>query len=127
LAISIPDKMEIYVRAFLVGTLLVAFAIPATASAFWNGTVIGVKNWDVLNVRKWPSSQSQIIDAYDNGDDVSLTGRCKNTTTNWSFQIDGAQSSAWKHARMSKSNIWCQVSSPNNKIGWVRGQFVWPN
>jgi hypothetical protein len=69
LAISIQDKMEIYIRAFLVGTLLVAFAIPATASAFWNGTVIGVKNWDVLNVR------------------------------------------------MSKSNVWCPVSSPHNKIG----------
>lgn len=113
-------------RTPLIAALLIAMAIPATASAFWHGTVVGVKNWDVLNVRKWPSSQSKIVDAYDNGDDVSLTGRCKNISTNWSFRIDGGQSTAWKHARMSKPNVWCQVSSPNDHIGWVRGTFVWP-
>ncbi len=114
-------------RLPLIAALLIAMAIPASASTFWHGTVIGVQNWDVLNVRKWPSSQSQIVDTYDNGDDVSLTGRCKNIVTNWSFRIDGGQSANRKHARMSKTNVWCQVSSPNNRIGWVRGSFVWPD
>jgi hypothetical protein len=47
--------------------------------------------------------------------------------TNWSFRIDGGQSSAWKHSRMKRANVWCQVSSPNAQIGWVRGAFVWPD
>lgn len=114
-------------RTPIIAALLIAMAIPATASAFWHGTVIGVKNWDVLNIRKWPASQSQIVDSYDNGDDVSLTGRCKNTSTNVSFRIDGGQTSSWKHMRMSKPNVWCQVMSPNAKLGWVRGTFVWPD
>jgi hypothetical protein len=114
-------------RKTLIAALLIATCMPAAASTFWHGTVIGVKNWDVLNVRKWPSSQSQIIDSYDNADDVSLTGRCKNIVTNNSFRVDGSQSPAWKHSRMSKSNVWCQVSSPSDKIGWVRGSFVWPD
>ncbi len=114
-------------KQLIVATLLTAMAVPAVASTFWHGSVIGVKSWDVLNIRKWPAANSQIVDAYDNGDDVSLTGRCKNPTTNWSFRIDGGQSSAWKHARMSRPNIWCQVSAPSGAIGWVRGTFVWPD
>jgi hypothetical protein len=115
-------------RAPIIAALFIAMALPATASAFWHGTVIGVKNWDVLNIRKWPSSQSLIVDSYDNRDDVSLTGRCKNIVTNVSFYIDnGNKSSAWKHARMSKPNVWCQVMSPAAKLGWVRGSFVWPD
>jgi uncharacterized protein YgiM (DUF1202 family) len=115
------------VRIPLIAAIMFAISIPATASAFWHGTVVGVQSWDALNVRKWPSSQSRIIDSYDNGDDVSLTGRCKDTATNWSFSIDGGQSPAWKQARMSKSNVWCQVSSLAGSIGWVRGRFVWPD
>jgi uncharacterized protein YgiM (DUF1202 family) len=120
--------MELKMKKFLcVVTLIAASIVPAKASTFWHGTVIGVASWDELNVRKWPSSQSAIIDSYDNGEDVSLTGRCKDTVTNWSFRIDGGQSSSWKHSRMKRQNVWCQVSSPNNSIGWVRGKFVWPD
>jgi ABC-type phosphonate transport system ATPase subunit len=32
---------------------------------------------DVLNVRKYPSTKSQIQSAYPNGTVLSLTGRCK--------------------------------------------------
>jgi hypothetical protein len=114
-------------RLALAALAAITLATPSLASAFWHGEVTGVANWDVLNVRKWPASNSQIVDAYDNGDDVSLTGRCKNTANNKSFLIDGPQSSAWKFARMSQSNVWCQVMSPNAKLGWVRGKFVWPD
>jgi uncharacterized protein YgiM (DUF1202 family) len=107
--------------------LLASLATPAVASAFWPGTVVGVANWDVLNVRKWPAAHSHIVDSYDNGDEVSLTGRCKDIYSNVSFRIDGGQSSSWKHNRMKRPNVWCQVSSPNNVIGWVRGKFVWPD
>lgn len=114
-------------RLALAAFAVTMLAAPSFASAFWHGTVVDVANWDVLNVRKWPSTSSRIIDAYDNGNDVSLTGRCKNIVTNVSFAIDGGQSPAWKHVRMSAPNVWCQVMTPSAKLGWVRGKFVWPD
>jgi hypothetical protein len=111
----------------LATALLSALAAPALSSAFWHGEVVGVANWDVLNIRQWPASSSRIIDSYDNGDDVSLTGRCKTISTNASFRVDGGQAATWKYNRMKKPNVWCQVSAPNGQIGWVRGSFVWPD
>lgn len=111
-----------------ISLVAIAFAVatPALASAFWAGTVIGVAANDELNIRKWPASHSQVVDSIDNGDNVSLTGRCKNTSTNVSFQIDGPQSAASKYKKMKKTNVWCQVMSPSAELGWVRGKFVWP-
>lgn len=113
-------------KLFVIAALVASITAPAMASAFWGGTVINVSASDNLNVRAWPASYSAVIDVYDNGDNVSLTGRCKNTVTNVSFRIDGGQSSNWKYNKMSKSNVWCQVMAPSNQIGWVRGKFVWP-
>ena len=106
--------------------LAVALVSPAVASAFWGGTVINVSGDDTLNVRKWPASYSQVIYEHDNGDNISLTGRCKNPTTNVSFYIDGGQSAQWKYNRMRKTNVWCQTMTPNAQLGWVRGKYVWP-
>jgi Bacterial SH3 domain len=106
--------------------LTFAIAGTALASAFWPGTVINIPSWDVLNVRAWPSSTSRIIDVYDKGDRVSLTGRCKNTSTGISFRIDAGGSAKWKYSRMAASYVWCQVMSPSVQIGWVRGKYVWP-
>jgi hypothetical protein len=114
-------------RMLLAAAVLASLAVPASASTFWPGTVVGVAWDDVLNARKWPSAQSQIIDAYNNGDSVSLTARCKNIITNQSFQIDGGQSANWKYARMRKANVWCQVVTPSGDVGWVRGSFVKPD
>lgn len=113
-------------RMIFAATLAIAAAAPAFASAFWGGTVINVAANDELNIRKWPASYSQVIDSLDNGDNVSLTGRCKNTSTNASFYIDGPQSVNWKYNKMKKTNVWCQVMSPSAQLGWVRGKFVWP-
>ena len=78
---------------FIVSAIaLAAVSAPSLASAFWPGHVIGVSYDDVLNVRAWPASHSQIVGEYQNGDNVSLTGRCKNISTNNSFRIDGGQS-----------------------------------
>jgi hypothetical protein len=107
--------------------IAIAVSAPAFASAFWGGTVINVAASDELNLRKWPASYSQVIDSYDNGDNISLTGRCKNTSTNVSFYIDGPQSASWKHNKMKKPNVWCQVMSSSAQLGWVRGKFVWPH
>jgi hypothetical protein len=113
-------------KTLVLAAATLAFSIPAMASAFWAGTVINVGNNDELNIRKWPASHSQVVDSYENGDNVSLTGRCKSTATNVSFYIDGPQSANWKYNKMKKANVWCQVMSPSAELGWVRGKFVWP-
>jgi uncharacterized protein YgiM (DUF1202 family) len=111
-------------------TLAVAAALLTTAAqagAFIGGTVIDVKSWDVLNVRLKPTASSNIIDSYDNGDPVSLTGVCQKGLYGKKFSIDVAETQTWKYNRMKATNVWCQVSAPNtNKIGWVRGAFVFP-
>ena len=113
-------------KLFALAAIATVIATPVFASVFWGGTVIRVADWDVLNVRAWPASYSQIIDSYDNGDFVNLTGRCKNTASNGSFRIDAGGSANWKYSKMRSANVWCQVVSPNNQVGWVRGKFVWP-
>jgi hypothetical protein len=110
----------------LAAAVLSAFGTSALASAFWPGEVIGVADDDTLNVRKWPASYSRIIFEYDSGDGVSLAGFCMNTVTKATFNIDGGQSSEWKHRKMRKANVWCKVMTPEAELGWVRGKYVWP-
>ncbi len=97
---------------------------PALASAFWPGTVVNVASNDALMVRKWPGPQSKVIDAYPKGTPVSLTGRCKSITTNKSFQIDGHESSAKKYLKMKQPNVWCQVMTADDGLGWARGKYL---
>lgn len=113
-------------KSALFASALAVLATPALASAFWAGTVIHVSPDDVLNLRKWPAANSQVIATYDNGDTVSLTGRCKNTSTNISFRIDGPQSKSWKYDRMRQANVWCQAMSEYGDLGWLRGKYLWP-
>jgi hypothetical protein len=114
-------KTSLFAAAFVVLS-----ALPAAASAFWPGTVINIPSWDSLNVRAWPSSMSRVIDVYDAGEHISMTGRCKNVANGLSFRIDAGGSAKWKYSRMSAPNVWCQVMTPQAQIGWVRGRFVWP-
>jgi hypothetical protein len=113
-------------KLLILAAVTVALTAPALASAFWGGTVINIAPTDTLKVRAWPSASSTIIDAYPDGANVSLLGRCKNITTNVSFWINGGQSAAWKYNKMKQANVWCRVSSPSDQLGWVRGKFVYP-
>jgi hypothetical protein len=113
-------------KTFILAALAATLATPVFASAFWGGTVINIAEDDFLAVRKWPAASSQQIDSYDAGDNVSLTGRCKNIISNVSFRIDAGGSANWKYSKMRKANVWCQVMSPSDEIGWVRGKYVWP-
>ena len=113
-------------KTLIITASLSAFSAPCMASAFWPGTVIGIGATDTLKVRKWPSSTSQIVDAYALSANVSLTGRCKNTVTNISFRIDAGGSANWKFSKKKKVNVWCQTMTPDAELGWVRGKFVWP-
>lgn len=105
-------------------TLLSASII--LASTFWGGTVINVAGNDILKVRKWPSSTSQVVGTYANGANISLTGRCKNPATNQSFAVDAGGSANWKYSKMKKYNVWCQVMTDSAQLGWARGKFIWP-
>lgn len=114
-------------KLVLAAGVIVFGATNAIASAFIGGTVIMAPASNPLNARAWPSTSSTVQRTYVNGDMLSLTGRCKNVATNFSFSI--GTSSYWK---MSKPNVWCQIwhEAPNGsgiyKAGWVRGKFVHP-
>jgi uncharacterized protein YraI len=109
--------------------VLVVFAVgmPAIASAFWPGTVIGAPASDPLNIRAWPSTSSTVIATATNGTPLSLTGRCKIITTNVSFRIDGGGSAAFKYNRMKKPNVWCQLVTSSGQVAWARGKNIWPS
>lgn len=101
-------------------------SVPAEASAFTGGTITAIAPDDALNIRKWPSTASKIIDAYPLDAPISLTGRCKDITTNVSFRIDGYGSASWKYAQMKKAHVWCQVMTDDAELGWARGKYIWP-
>jgi hypothetical protein len=107
-------------------SILAGSALPAAASAFWPGQVINIAPTDTLKVRKWPSPVSKIIDAYALDASISMMGRCKDTLTNVSFQIDAGGSASWKYSKMSQPNVWCQVMTDDGQIGWARGSFIQP-
>lgn len=117
------NKLASVALALLVG---LTATMSASASAFWAGTVINIAVTDTLKIRKWPAASSQIIDAYADGDSVSMTGRCKNIITNVSFRVDAGGSANWKYSKMKKANVWCQIMTEDARLGWVRGSFVWP-
>ena len=97
-------------------------AAPALSSAFWGATVINVAYNDVLNARRWPSPSSRVVGVYNNGDHVSLTGKCRSVSGGWSVNLDDAPS--WPVRRAWVKKHWCEVYHNDGGIGWVRGKFV---
>ena len=105
--------------------VLAASAIPASAE-FFGWQVTGVPAWDVLNVRAFPSAQSQILVGYPNGTALSLTGKCTNglnldTINGWP---KGKQVQAVRYR-------WCEAwldpeGNGNYRPGWVYGKFIAP-
>jgi hypothetical protein len=119
-------KTSIRIILALAAAAVGTTAVPALSSAFTAGTITAIAPDDALNIRKWPSAQSQILDAYELNEKISLTGRCKNTVTNISFRIDGYGSIGWKYAQMKKAYVWCQVMTNDAELGWARGKYIWP-
>ena len=119
-------KSSIQIIVALAAATVAITAAPALSSAFTAGTITAIAPDDALNIRKWPSTQSAIIDAYGPNETISLTGRCKSIVTNVSFRIDGYGSVEWKYAQMKKANVWCQVMTNDAELGWARGKYIWP-
>ena len=97
-------------------------AIPAGSSAFWGATVVGIAYNDVLNVRRWPSPTSRVTASYHNGDNVSLTGKCRSVSGAWSVNLDNA-GSRWQR-RAWVNQHWCEVYHQDAGIGWVKGKYL---
>ncbi|MGD9913856.1 MAG: SH3 domain-containing protein [Rhizobiaceae bacterium] len=100
---------------------------PSNAAVFAAWEVANVKFGDVLNVRKYPSNESQIQAGYQNGTVLQMTGRCKGGTPNL---LDIAHLPEWKQEQLVRYR-WCEVwhdPMQNGKYvtGWVYGRYISP-
>src|SRR5262245_54158831 len=89
--------------AAVTAAALLSSALPSAAE-FFGWRVSGVPAWDILNVRKYPSSSSQILVGYPNNTPLSLTGSCTgglnlNNINGWP---------KWKQAQAVRY-LWCQA------------------
>lgn len=99
------EKVLVVTLCGLVATAAAAFAVqPATAAGYQVDTlaqVIGVAQWDRLNVRKWPASYSQKIGSFKPGVHVWVE-RC---------------------IEVENSADWCLVDRNDTK-GWVNSRYL---
>jgi len=105
---------------------LLAGTAPSISSAFYPWQIADVPEWDTLNVRAYPSSQSQILVAYPNGTTLSMTGACTKGLD--LGQIAGL--SAWQQ-RQYVRYLWCQTwvdpqGNGNYQAAWVYGKYIAP-
>ncbi len=103
-----------------------AAATPAAASTFAAWEVANVGWGDVLNVRKYPSPQSQKQAAYPNGTVLQMTGRCTGGVD--LFAIAGLPAAEQKaRVRYSWCEIWHDPAGKGNFVtGWVYGRYLQP-
>lgn len=111
--------------AVALAAMLAIIAHPARAE-FFGWQVSGVAANDVLNVRAWPSSVSQILVGYPNGTPLSLTGKCTGSVS--VEQIAGLPAPAQAQAVRYR---WCEVwldpqGNGNFRTGWVYGRYIRP-
>ncbi len=111
--------------AALAATSFVASTLPSAAE-FFGWQVTNVADWDVLNVRAYPSSMSQILVGYPNGTPLSLTGKC--TAGLKLDNINGKPK--WQQVQAVRFR-WCEtwvdpLGDGNFRPGWVYGKFISP-
>jgi hypothetical protein len=98
----------------------------ANATVFSAWEVANVSWGDTLNVRKYPSPQSQKQSAYPNGTGLAMTGRCTDSLN--LFNIE--QLPDWKKSQAVRYR-WCEVwhdpaRDGNYVTGWVYGRYIAP-
>ena len=113
--------------ATAVASTIAFFAARAEASTFSAWEVTGVAFGDVLNVRKYPASNSQKQAAYPNGTVLQMTGRC----TGGVNLFDIAQQPARKQRAVVRYQ-WCEIwhdPARNGDFvpGWVYGRYLTPH
>ncbi len=118
--------MKRILAAGLVAASLLASATSGNASAFFGWAVTDVPAWDTLNVRAWPSSNSQILVAYPNGTMLSMTGKCTG-----GVQLGAiAGWPSWRQ-RQAVRYAWCEAwldpeGDGTHRNGWVYGKYIRP-
>ncbi len=107
--------------------MMVMFAGQAGSTVFAAWKVADLEFGDTLNVRKYPSAQSQKQAAYPNGTVLQMTGKC---TGDANLLDVAGQSTASQRAAVRHD--WCQVwhdpaRDGNFVTGWVYGKYIAPN
>jgi hypothetical protein len=81
---------------------------------------------DPLNVRKSPAITSDVVKTLNNGDAISMTGRCKNIKTGRTFRLLDTLDNA---PRVRARHVWCELDGSGDIgteqwIGWAPGRFL---
>jgi hypothetical protein len=110
----------------VLASMLARGAGAAGAATFTACKVLGLKFGDTLNVRKYPSNQSQKQAAYPDGAVLQMTGRC----TGGVNLLDISAQPGWKH-KAATLRRWCEVwhdpaRDGNFVTGWVYGRYITP-
>lgn len=114
--------------------LLALATAPLAASSFFPGTVSGVPSGQSLAVRKMPTPSSPQLGSANNGDSLSMTGRCRRLKPSGAlhsnFRIDVPSTPAKRAAKMSQPSTWCEiwfeVAPSDFQTVWARGSFITP-
>ena len=114
---------RIMAAAVLASALKAGGACAATFAA-WE--VMGLKFGDTLNVRKYPSNQSQKQAAYPNGTVLQMTGKC----TDGVNLLDISGQPGWKQQATVRYR-WCEMWHDPARdgtfvTGWVYGRYITP-
>lgn len=112
--------------AAIAATIFAAVSVPTSAAAFFGWQVTDVSSDDVLMVRAYPSSQSQILVGYPSGVPLSMTGRC----TDGVEMDDIAGLPGWQQRQIVRS-VWCELwfdpyATGDFRNGWVYGAYIAP-
>lgn len=105
----------------------IAATAPASATTFFPWEVTGLDWGDTLNVRRWPSAQSQKRAAYPVGTVVSLTGKCKDAP----YMIDQISHLPTSAQRQAVRYMWCEIwhdpsQSGSFEPGWIYMKYARP-
>jgi hypothetical protein len=120
------SKMLNRLAATLIAATTAVTACAAIASTFFAWQVTGVSGGDVLMVRAYPSTQSQIIVGYPSGVTLSLTGRCTG-----GVDLNGINGRPSWFQRQAVRSVWCEVwldpyATGDFRNGWVYGGYIRP-
>ena len=109
--------------AFAAAAVIAGQAATATFAA-WE--VANVPFGDVLNVRKYPASNSQKQAAYPNGTVLQMTGKCTGGVN--LLDISGLpQSEQVQLVRFRWCQVWHDPAQNGNFVtGWVYGKYIAP-
>jgi len=121
-------RMSLNVRiAALAGAVLLGIAtVQAQAATFAAWQVSGLPFGDTLNVRKYPSGNSQKQGAYPEGTVLQMTGKC----TGGVNLLDISGQPEWKQKQAIRYR-WCEIwhdpaQNGNFVTGWVYGRYIKP-